>query len=172
MTSRDTRQDVFDRIYKDYYLRLFYFAFNMLRDTDICKDILEDAFLTLWNHLDDVGEGAVKSYLFSSVRNKVIDTLRHDERHRNYTQEYIHQASVYYTDYTEELKKDRLVEEMIAQLRPPTDLILKMCYLERMKYQEVAHALGISQDTVKKHISKALKILRNLYKGEKDTYLN
>ncbi len=172
MISRKTSQDTFDRIYKDYYSRLFYFAFNMLRDTDMCKDILEDVFLTLWNHIDDIGDSSIKSYLFASVRNKVIDTLRHDERHRNYSQEYIHQASVYYSDYSEELKKDKLVEDMIAQLHPPTDQILKMCYLERMKYQEVAQALGISPDTVKKHISKALKILRNLYKGEKDTYLD
>ena len=60
---------------------------------------------------------------------------------------------------------------MLSQLTPPTDQILEMCYLRRMKYSEAAEALGISPNTVKKHISKALKILRNLYKGVKDTYL-
>ncbi len=172
MTNRTTKQGTFDRIYEEYYSRLFYFAFNMLRDTDLCKDILEDVFLTLWNRIDTVGDINVRSYLFASVHNKIIDTLRHDERHRNYSEEYLRQATVYYTDYSEELKKDRLVEKMIAQLQPPTDLILEMCYLRRMKYHEVARALDISPNTVKKHITKALKLLRNLYNGKKDTYLD
>ena len=172
MMDRTTRQGTFDRIYKEYYSRLFYFAFNMLRDTDLCKDILEDVFLILWNRIDTVGEINVRSYLFASVRNKIIDNLRHDERHRNYSEEYMRQASIYYTDYTEELKKDRLVEKMITQLHPPTDHILEMCYLQKMKYHEVAQALGISPNTVKKHNTKALKLLRSLYNGEKDTYLD
>ena len=143
----------------------------MLRDSDACKDILEDVFLMLWNHINEAETFSIKSYLFASVRNRVVDTMRGDERHKSYSSEDIRQATVYYADYSEEMAQDRLVEQMLSQLTPPTDQILEMCYLRRMKYSEAAEALGISPNTVKKHISKALKILRNLYKGEKDTYL-
>lgn len=165
-------QGKFDRIYLLYYRRLFYFAFNMLHDVDACKDVLEDVFLMLWKRLDEVDECDARSYLFTSVRNKVIDLSRKDERTRVFSAEYVRQAEMFYTDYTDELKKDRLVECMIARLSPPTDQILRMCYLERMKYNEVAQVLGISPNTVKKHISKALRILRELYDGKKDTYLD
>lgn len=37
-----------------------------------------------------------------------------------------------------------------------------------MKYAEVAEALDISPNTVKKHIVKALKTLRELYKGKRE----
>ena len=173
ITTRQVKsqQEWFDRIYKEYYKRLYCFAFNMLRDSDACKDILEDVFLMLWNHINEAETFSIKSYLFASVRNRVVDTKRGDERHKSYSSEYIRQATVYYADYSEEMAQDRLVEQMLSQLTPPTDQILEMCYLRRMKYSEAAEALGISPNTVKKHISKALKILRNLYKGEKDTYL-
>lgn len=58
---------------------------------------------------------------------------------------------------------------MLAQLTPPTDQILDMCYLQHMKYAEVAEALHTSTSTVKKHITKALKTLRELYKDKKHT---
>lgn len=37
-----------------------------------------------------------------------------------------------------------------------------------MKYAEVAEALQISTSTVKKHIIKALKTLRELYRGRRE----
>ena len=73
---------------------------------------------------------------------------------------------MFYDDYSDE--KDKLVEEMFSHLSPPTDEILRMCYLKRMKYAEVAEQLGISPSTVKKHIMKALRILRELYKDKRE----
>jgi RNA polymerase sigma factor (sigma-70 family) len=45
-------------------------------------------------------------------------------------------------------------------LPEPTCTILRLCYWEKKTYQQVAGELGISPDTVKKHISKALRTLR------------
>ena len=77
---------------------------------------------------------------------------------KKYSEEYIHEATLYYSEYSEE--KERMVDEMMRQLHPPTDEILRMCYLEQMKYSEVAEKMGISTSTVKKHIMKALRTLR------------
>ena len=63
--------------------------------------------------------------------------------------------------------KERIVEKMMSHLRPPTDKILELCYLQQKKYAEVAEMLGISTSSVKKHIIKALRTLRELY-GSKD----
>ncbi|MBQ5834532.1 MAG: winged helix-turn-helix transcriptional regulator, partial [Bacteroidaceae bacterium] len=38
------------------------------------------------------------------------------------------------------------------------------CYWDKQTYRQVAEHLGISPDTVKKHISKALRILRETMK--------
>ena len=59
----------------------------MLRDSDACKDILEDVFLMLWNHINEAETFCIKSYLFASVRNRVVDTMRGDERHKSYSSE-------------------------------------------------------------------------------------
>lgn len=51
-------------------------------------------------------------------------------------------------------------ENIARSLPEPTCTILRSCYWEKKTYQQVADELGISPDTVKKHISKALRTLR------------
>jgi RNA polymerase sigma-70 factor (ECF subfamily) len=48
----------------------------------------------------------------------------------------------------------------LRTLTPQTQLILQECYVNRKKYKEVAEELEISTNTVKKHIVKALKTIR------------
>ena len=150
-------------------MQLYYFALHIIDNDDACKDLLSDVFANLWNHLDEVADSNVKSYLFTSVHNHAVDIMRRETRQTQYTEEYLRETELYYYEMPDNGDTDRLVAQMFAQLTPPTDQILRMCYLQRMKYAEVAEALQISPNTVKKHISKALKILRELYKDKKDT---
>ena len=64
------------------------------------------------------------------------------------------------TSPDEREERIRRIEALIEQLTDPTKSILKECYYENKKYQEVAEKWGISNSGVKKHIMKALKRLR------------
>ena len=37
---------------------------GMVRDDELCRDILSDSFEMLWNHIGEVDEAVEKSYLF------------------------------------------------------------------------------------------------------------
>lgn len=154
-------REMFERVYTENYLRLYYYALHIVNDEEAAKDILNDVFVALWKNIETFKENNFNAYLMTSVRNRAVDFLQHQ-----YTEEYLHSAEQFYADYSDE--KDKLVEEMMSQLSTPTDQILEMCYLKRMKYAEVAEALDISPNTVKKHIMKALKTLRELYKGKRE----
>lgn len=158
-------REMFERIYTENYLRLYYYALHIVNDEEAAKDILNDVFVALWKNIETFKENNFNAYLMTSVRNRAVDFLRHHVLQHQYTEEYLHSAEQFYADYSDE--KDKLVEEMMSQLSPPTDQILEMCYLRRMKYAEVAEALDISPNTVKKHIVKALT-LRELYKGKRE----
>ncbi|MDY4645071.1 RNA polymerase sigma factor, partial [Prevotella sp.] len=47
---------------------------------------------------------------------------------------------------------------------PRTRQILKLCYVERKKYREVAVELQISESAVKKHIMQALSYMRQKFR--------
>ena len=51
-------------------------------------------------------------------------------------------------------------KKVIEELTDPTKTILKECYYENKKYQEVADEFGISTNGVTKHIMKALRLIR------------
>ncbi len=156
----------FEKIYTENYTRLYYYALHIVNEEETAKDILNDVFTALWNNIETIDLSKINAYLMASVRNRSVDHLRHLVLENQYTDEYLHTAEMFYDDYSDE--KDKLVEEMFSHLSPPTDEILRMCYLKRMKYAEVAEQLDISPSTVKKHIMKALKILRELYKDKKE----
>ena len=159
--TRETKKKQFEEIYVGHYTRLYYFALNLIGDKESSRDLLNDVFTSLWNQFDNIDLSSISWYLTTSVRNRAVDFLRHNIQKSNYSKEYVHEAAFYYDDYTDDRKQ--LVDEMINKLSPPTDTILEMCYLRQMKYSEVAEKLNISTSTVKKHIIKALKTLRDFY---------
>ena len=158
---RENKKKQFEEIYAGHYTRLYYFALNIIGDKEASRDLINDVFTSLWNQIDNVDLSSVSWYLTTSVRNKAVDYLRHNIQKAKYSKEYINEAAYYYDDYSEDRKL--LVDEMMKKLTPPTDTILEMCYLRQMKYAEVAEKLNISTSTVKKHIIKALKTLRDFY---------
>lgn len=156
----------FEKIYSENYSRLYYYALHLVNDSETSKDILNDVFTGLWKNIDKVDITSINAYLMTSIRHRAVDYLRRNIQQTQYSEDYIHEATLYYEDTSDEIETDKLVEQMLSQLQPPTKEILEMCYLQRMKYVEVAEELRISPSTVKKHISKALKILRELYNNE------
>ena len=60
-------------------------------------------------------------------------------------------------EYEERL---RIVKQIISELPPRTRFVLEQCYFNNKKYQEVAEILDVTSSAVKKHIMKALSILR------------
>ena len=66
------------------------------------------------------------------------------------------------------VERVRRMERCLERMTDPTRSIVKQCYYDGKKYREVAEERGITPDGVKKHIVKALRMLREeLGCGEK-----
>lgn len=159
----------FDSIYREHYTALFYYAVHITGDEEASRDIVSDVFMALYQHLGELRPDSLRAWLLTSCRHRCVDRLRRLGQERRYTEHYLHTAEGLYADDRRVEREDGLVAEMLLRLTPPTDEILRLCYLERKKYREVAALLSISESTVKKHIVKALRTLRNLYRGS-DAY--
>ncbi len=171
MDNQDNHQSlnrvIFQNLFEKYYQNLCRFATGYVRDHDTAEEIVQQAFINLWNQKDNITpEGPVKSYLFTSVKNRCLNHIRDRKKFRSY-----------YLDIETELiipvpEKDNIMEEDLeAQLAKALDKlpekcreIFILCRFEEMKYKDVAEKLGISQKTVETQMSKALKILRGEFK--------
>lgn len=148
-------------MYKENYIRLFYYAFRFLTDEEACKDVVNDVFEKAWQQFDELKTETASAYLYAQVRSRCIDRLRHQQVEEQYAELYRALSEDVFEIRADE-REERLarIERTIASLTDPTKTILKECYYENKKYQEVADEFGISVSGVKKHIMKALRLLR------------
>ena len=151
----------FEQLYKENYARLYYYAFRFITDEEACKDIVNDVFEKAWQHFGELRPETASAYLYAQIRNRCIDHLRHLQVEEQYADFYrVITEEDMDTSPDEREERIRRIEALIEQLTDPTKSILKECYYENKKYQEVAEKWGISTSGVKKHIMKALKRLR------------
>ena len=151
----------FDYLFKEYYPQLYYYAFHLINNMEASKDIVSDAFEFIWNNYAKIDKATAKSYLYVYDRNKSIDFLRHQNIHEQYIQLYSELTKTYVeTEYQEQDERMLSISRAMEKLTPHTRHILEECYIQRKKYQEVAEDLNISVSAVRKHIVKALQVIR------------
>lgn len=105
-----------------------------------------------------------QAYIRQMLKNKCLDHLRREEVKGKYIEFYKRMASLDYDTYYED-QMERIYK-IIDDMPPPTGIILMEVFLKKKRYKEVAEEMGISTSTVKKHICKALKQLRQLLRDQ------
>lgn len=154
--------DKIGELFRSSYPRLYRLAYSLLNDQEESKDVVSCAFMDLLDKHILVRD--VNTYLTSMVRNRSLDVLRHrlvkDDVWANILQEY-EQWTTSDTLDEEQINEIRLFIE--KELTPQTRRVLQMCYDDKKSYKEVASELGISVQAVNKHISQALRKLRERF---------
>ena len=159
---RENEDIDFDTLFRTYYEPLYYFALQYVPDEDDCRDIVAGVFEQLWRNVSDIRPDTVRALLYTHVRNRCIDLLRHEKQKQQYADFVAHHSQHYIEahEYDHQEERERIVAEVLDSIGEPTLSILLACYVEGKKYKEVAEMMEISVSTVKKHIVKALRIIR------------
>lgn len=157
-------QDHFDRIYVTYYPRMIRFAKEYVLFEEDAENIVQDVFLVLWEkrRVLDIRVSLV-AYLFSLVKNRCLDYLRHKEVDEQYRQELsVKLSALEKLDYvfTSEEDIERVVARAVGKLPKRCREIFLKSRVEGMKYREIADELEISVNTVENQMTIALKRLR------------
>ena len=157
----------FKQVFMDMYPRLVRYATQLMGDGDEARDIVGDVMETAWIRFEQLDEKYINSWLYTATRNACLNRMKHLNVEQQYI-EWIAEATNadVATDYMEHELLLQAAEKVARELDEPTCTILRLCYWEKKTYKETAEQLGISPDTVKKHISKALRILRERMKVE------
>lgn len=156
----------FEQLYKANLNNLYYYAVNIIGDLENAKDIVNDAFMFLWENYDKLTlhESSPIAIVHRRVYTRCLNFLEHQrviDKYENYLS--VSDATFFEDEETYEEYQQRLEQVMKSfdQLPPQTRLVFEECFLRGKKYKEVSEELDISINTVKTHISRALKILRN-----------
>ena len=160
----------YERLFKDNFDSLFYYAKQMVKDDELCRDIISDAFEIVWMKRDVTEPSHRLSFFYRMVHNRCVDHIRKETARNRYAEFYrkMNMAGIANMEYDADtdLRKQQLVDKVMEELSPTTRTIIERCFMDNHYYAEVADELGISLSAVKKHVAKALMLFRTHWRPD------
>jgi RNA polymerase sigma-70 factor (ECF subfamily) len=157
--------DAYSEIYNRYHAALYVHVFNKLRLREESRDIVHELFASLWSKRNETDiKGNLSTYLYVSARYKIFDFIARRDTESKYIssiKEFI-DRNTYITDYlVREKELQVLIDQEIAALPPKMQKIFELSRSKHLTHKQIADELGLSEQTVKKQVQNALKILRS-----------
>ncbi|MFR3331577.1 MAG: RNA polymerase sigma-70 factor [Odoribacter splanchnicus] len=163
---------IFDHIYYMkcfdlYYQGLVSFVYSLIKDEEVAKDIVNDIFLYIWDKKKELNpHKSVKSYLFTIARNCTLNYLKHQSVVKSYEQSLGLELNIGPEDWDNYEFKLEKVRKVFFSLPEKQQEVVRKCCIEGKKYKDVALELNISVSTVKTHLLRAMRFLRNELKQD------
>jgi len=157
-------QEAFTTIYNKYWALIYAHVFKMLRDEDEAKDVVQEVFGNLW-----IKAGAIKNnsnisgLLYTAARNRVFDLMERNKVRSDYLGEiaqFITEAEHVQMDTIDEGRILEILQREIEKLPPKMREIFELSRKEDLSHKEIAGKLNISEQTVKKQVHNALKVIK------------
>ena len=139
-------------------LKLLRYAFGLVGRREIAEEIVQEAFLQLHAHWDEVRDPV--PWLYRSVRNRSAN--HHRDTRREILGDRPPETSEGREAPDEALRKleaEGHLRLLVAELEAPDQELLRLKYVEDLKYREIAERTGLSTGNVGYRLHHILKLL-------------
>lgn len=163
----DGKEYAFKKIYEKNSSTLRYFGNKYLSDEQLIEDILQDTFVSLWeNRKKFRNEFTIKSFLYIGVKNRCLNTLRHEKIKQRYAEGVVEELQESFLEKVIETELFEMLHHIFEELPPACKEVYQLS-LEGKKHEEIASLLNISVNTVKKYKNNANHYMRRRVKDFK-----
>ena len=145
-------------LFRQHSAQLTRLARSLLYDAEEARDVVSEVFATLLGA--DIAPRNVEGYLSMSVRNRCMNLLEHKSVRAKFERAYTLEMKAESQPVTDDDRLKRLMAYAEQNLTEQTLRVFRMRHLQGMKYQEIAHELGISRVMVYKHLAQAMEKIR------------
>lgn len=158
-------EKAFETLFKRYYQMLRKVAQYMLDDLEQAEELVQDAFVNIWEKRSNVNpDASFKNYLITAVRNRCLNHIKAKKKTHSIDDDEIWQEQLVADSRTEAAvnfkEMHRAIEQAIDKLPEQCRIIFQLSRHEGMSYKEIAEALDIAPKTVENQIGRALKVLK------------
>jgi len=153
----------FTKLYNEYKNVVFSTALKITKSRILAEEVVQDVFLKIWQNHENLAEITnIENYLFIISRNHIFDMIKKIARDTSLVVDSNYKSTS--TNDTEDTIKDNqyniILNQIVDQLPPQQQKIYKMAKWDGLSHQKIGEDLGISTETVKKHMAQALKFVR------------
>jgi RNA polymerase sigma-70 factor, ECF subfamily len=169
LLSRTARQDqdAFEKLYRLTSHHLHGLALHMLRDADLARDVVQDAYVSIWRNAGeyDPGKSAPMTWMVSIARYRALDLLRK-------AQPMVRVEDAELLDYLDQAQDDRpaqaagiddcsAIQTCIGKLPSAQRQSIMLAYFRGLTHSELASHLRQPLGTVKSWVRQGLLQLKD-----------
>lgn len=152
-------------LYNKFWQALFISAFNIIKDKELCEDIIQDIFMNIWHNREKLEiRISLKGYMYACARYQVFNHIKKNkDRIQVELFDDLEKRFQYTTPETEMMHQELVLQinSIVETLPEKCQLVYKLSREEQLSHKEIAERLNISVKTVENHITKALHSIKS-----------
>lgn len=156
-------REIFNRYKEPFYAT----ALKMTHCGDTAEEIVQNVFVSLWVRRSGLaGVESPSAYLFASLYHDIYRHFREQAMQRKLKQQVFARTSFAENPTEESLSYkecESTLQHVIGQLPPQQQLVYRLSRQDGLSRDEIARQLDISPNTVKNHLLRALKYIRERF---------
>lgn len=164
-------QMAFSELFRRYDKRIYPFVLKMIRNSALAEEITQEIFIKLWQHRVKLSSiDRPEAYILTIAARHTLDQIKKRLNENKMLQGLLASKEGSHNDTEEKLLlRDRaaLIQLAVDQLPPQQKSVYELSRLEGMNYDQIAQQLQISPNTVRNHLVKALRSIRD-YMDQQD----
>jgi RNA polymerase sigma-70 factor (ECF subfamily) len=147
----------YNRSVEEYADTVYSFIRGNLKDEQRANDIVQDSYEKLWRRVAEIDYAVVKSWLFTTAYNNMIDIIRKEKR--IITLEPDHENELIYESHYSDLNE--ILNEALMRLPEQQKISVMLRDYEGYSYKEISEITGFSEANVKINIYRGRIALKN-----------
>ncbi|HEX8014791.1 MAG TPA: RNA polymerase sigma-70 factor, partial [Flavobacterium sp.] len=166
---QNQNKSVYKNVFNHFYKGLVIYANNFLFDQEASEDTVQEVFISLWENAKNIEiKTSLKAYLYAMVRNRCLNYLKSVKITDDLNVIDLNSILVVDEDLDLISEEEKTILynhilKIIESFPESMQQVFKLKFIENYKYDEIAHEMGISVNTVKTQLKRAkIKISESL----------
>lgn len=160
----DKDEEAFTEIYNRYWEQLVDIGYYFTKDKQSVEEIVNDVFMRLWKRPSSFQIRCLREYLGTAVKFGIFKALLKTKRRQSLLKNYaVPILSVEEEQRIEAKFTEAYINGIVEDLPEKSKLIYKYSRENGMNTADISNKMNIGQKAVEYHITKTLKVLRNIF---------
>lgn len=152
---------VFESVFNLHAPLLHNFIYYKCGDADMAEDIVQEAFVKLWENCKKVLFLKAKSFVYEVAKNLFLNQVSHQKVRLKYHQEISDELNIESPEYIMQESEFRIIlNEGIANLPEKQRVVFLLNRIDKKTYAEIAEMMDVSLKAIEKRMHLALMSLR------------
>lgn len=173
---RSGNEKALEWVFQKYHHALYYHALDFLKSPALAEDAVQEVFVKVWENRKQIKPDlSFKAYLFCISKNHIINQLKSISREIKVHQEISHRTLSSHNAVEEQVmyaESEALARKALDELPPKRKKVFILHRLEGKKYAEIAALMNISKNTVRDHVVKADKTIKEYFAYQSDIIIS